>query len=249
MMSALAEVAGIEPGTILGAETDAEQLDLLRDPDTGKLPANVFQLSRARAQRTGPGRRPGSRNKRSDQLARYVTEKYGDPVEGMAAIYAMPLDQLVELLLVADGSKDREDRLITLAERTEAFVERLYADSEAGRALTDKQIENLDKLVERVGDLAKVLKTKPGELALKALNTQLAARREVANYVHSKKPIAVDLTRRADVILNIPGLTDPAAIAGLVGDEELSPEDWARLEPTDFAGFIEHEPDEVADGL
>ena len=240
MMGAIEEVAGVAPGTLLGAEIDTAQLDLLRD-ESGKLPANVFQLTRARTDKVGPGRRPGSRNKRSDQLARYVTEKYGDPVEGMASIYAMPLDQLVELLLVADGSKDREDRLLDLAERTEQFVERLYGDSEAGRALTDKQIEKLDGLVERVGDLAKVLKSKPGELALKALNTQLAARREVALYVHSKKPIAIDTNRRPDVILNIAGMTDPAALADMVGEPELSPEDWDRLEYADFSPVADAE--------
>lgn len=235
-MQAAAELAGADPGTVLGVETDAAQLDLLRDPDTGKLPANVFQLSRQRAAGRGRGRPAGARNKKSDQLGRIIVEKYGDPVEGMAALYAMPLDQLVELLMVADGSKDREEKLMLLADRTVALVDRMYDDSENGRALTDKQIEKLDQLVDRVGDLAKVLKSKPGELSWKAINTQLAARREVAQYVHSKRPVAVDITRRADVILNIPGLTDAAHLAEYVEGGELSEEDMNRLE---YAPFIE----------
>jgi hypothetical protein len=79
-----------------------------------------------------------------------------------------------------------------------------------------------------------VLKAKPGELALKALQTQLAARREVAQYVHGKMPVQVDLNTKADVILNIPGLTDPAALADMVNGGELTDDDLQRLEYAPF---------------
>lgn len=232
MMQAMAEQAGIQPGTMLGVETDAEQLDLLRGDD-GRLPSNVFQLMRQQAaadEKRGPGRRPGSRNKKSDQLAKLIVQKYGDPVEAMAAIYAMPLDQLVELVLVADGSKDREDRLIVLIEQTEDLIRSIYIDRQSVGGLTDKSVDKLDAMIERVGDMAKVLKSKPGELALKALNTQLAAARETALYVHSKRPVAVDVSTRADVILNIPGLTDPTHLAQIVDNANMAVEDWGRLE-------------------
>lgn len=233
LMQAMAVHA--EPGSLLGVDVPTEQLDLLRDADTGKLPADVFRLMRRRSEGRAPGRPPGSKNKKSDALGKLIVEKFGDPVLGMAAIYAMPLDQLVELLLVADGSKDREDRLLELADTTQHFVNRLLDSETAGQALSEKKIDKLTELVERVQEFAKVLKTKPGELALKALNTQLAARREVAMFVHSKMPIAVDHTVKADVILNIPGLTDPAALADYVDAPELTDQDLERLEYTPFA--------------
>lgn len=233
LMQAMAVHA--EPGSLLGVDVPTEQLDLLRDPETGKLPADVFRTMRKRADGRAPGRPPGAKNKKSDALGKLIVQKFGDPVLGMAAIYAMPLDQLVELLLVADGSKDREDRLLELAEQTQDFVSRLERQSvERGASLSDKKIEKLTELVERVQDLAKVLKTKPGELALKALNTQLAARREVAMFVHSKMPIAVDHNVRADVILNVPGLTDPAHLAEYVDNAELTDQDIAGLEYVPF---------------
>lgn len=231
--SSLMRAMQAEAGTVLGVETDAEQLDLLRDPHTGKLPSDVFKLARSQAQARGPGRPKGVGNKKTGQLAKLIVQKYGDPVEGMAAIYAMPLDQLVELLLIADGSKDREDHLIVLVERTQMLVDRLL-DGEQRVPLTDKQVNRLTELVDRVGDLAKSLKTKPGELALKALNTQLAARREVGMYVHSRMPIAIDQNVRADVILNIPGLTDAAHLADYVESPELTDQDLNALEYTPF---------------
>ena len=234
LMRAMASEAGVAPGSVLGAEMDAEQLDLLRDPETQKLPANVFRLARSRAEVRGPGRPKGSLNKKSDQFAKLIVSKYGDPVEGMAAIYAMPLDQLVELLLIADGSKDREERLLAVADKTQMLVDRLL-DGEAGSGVVDSdKLDRISELVERLGDFAKLLKTKPGELALKALNTQLQARREVAQYVRGKMPVAIDVNTRADVILNIPGLTDPAHLAEYVEHQTLTDQDLAGLEYVPF---------------
>ncbi|QNQ09259.1 hypothetical protein [Sphingomonas alpina] len=227
--SSLFQAMEAEVGTVMGVDAGTEQLDLLRDPETGKLPSNVFQLARSRAEGRGVGRPAGARNKKSAQLARLIVEKHGDPVLGMAAIYAMPLDQLVELLLIADGSKERMERFEILADRVQTMVDHML-DGESGRPLTDKQVEKLGELAERMGDLAKTLKSKPGELALKALNTQLQARREVAQYVHGKMPVAIDVNSRADVILNIPGLTDPAHLAEYVEHGELTDVDINRLE-------------------
>lgn len=56
------------------------------------------------------------------------------------------------------------------------------------------------------------------------------AAKEVMPYIHGKQPLRVDVNSRADVILNIPGLTDPAHLAELTGDAELTDEDLARLE-------------------
>ncbi|GGO95003.1 hypothetical protein GCM10011329_18160 [Stakelama pacifica] len=220
------------PGKMLGAEVDAEQLDLLRNPETGKLPANTFRVARRKA-RTGPGRPPGAGNKKSEALAKLIVHKYGDPVEAMAAMYAMPLDQLVELLLIADGSGGREHELFEIARKTQALLDRAL-DGEAG-PLSEKQIERLTELAAKMDGLTQSLKSKPGELALKAMIAQRDAAKEVAQYVHSKRPIAVDMTRRHDVILNIPGLTDVEHLAEMTESGELTEDDLARLEFADFS--------------
>lgn len=84
-------------GESFTAGVDPEQLDLLRD-DKGRLPQDVFQRLRQR----GRGRPPNARNKRNDDLARLIAHQHGDPVLFMASLYSTPLDQLVELMLVAD---------------------------------------------------------------------------------------------------------------------------------------------------
>lgn len=85
-----------DSGALLGLPNDPEQLDMLRDKH-GALPKNVFQLARAQ----GPGRRPGSKNKRNANLAKLVCQQHGDPVLFMASLYSMPLDQVVELMKIA----------------------------------------------------------------------------------------------------------------------------------------------------
>lgn len=234
LMRAVQEEAGA--AAIAGVETTAEQLDLLRDPESGRLPSNVFQLVREQETKRGRGRPKGARNRKSDQLARIIVERYGDPVEGMAALYAMPLDQLVEMLLVADGSRERQERLDALLARTDELFDRV---KEAGLG-DDDTFDKLVTVLDRVADVAKGLKSKPGELALKAINTQLLARREVAPYVHGKMPIQVDHTHRADVILNIPGLTDAAHLAEYAETGEISEDALAAIE---FAQFTDVGPD------
>lgn len=234
LMRAMQEEAGA--AAIAGVETTAEQLDLLRDPETGRLPSDVFQLVREQEAKRGRGRPAGARNRKSDQLAKIIVQRYGDPVEGMAALYAMPLDQLVEMLLVADGSRDRQERLDALLARTDELFDRVKAAGLGNVEAVDKLVTVLD----RVADVAKQLKSKPGELALKALNTQLLARREVGPYVHGKMPIQVDHSHRADVILNIPGLTDAAHLAEYVENGGLSEDALANIE---FAQFEDVGPD------
>lgn len=90
-------------GESLTAGMEPEQLDLLRD-GRGKLPADVFQ--RMRVQARGRGRPVGARNKRTDDLARLIAQQHGDPVMFMASLYSTPLDQLIELMIIADpGTK------------------------------------------------------------------------------------------------------------------------------------------------
>jgi hypothetical protein len=51
-------------------------------------------------------------------------------------------------------------------------------------------------------------------------------------YICGKQPISIDLNARADVILNIPGLTDPAHLAAFVDGAELTEGELERIEYT-----------------
>lgn len=202
--AAFRERAGEEG--ILGAASSPEQLELLRGTD-GKLPGNVFQLMRAEAAKGGPGRPAGSRNKRSDDLAKLIVHRHGDPVMAMAAMYAMPLDQLIELVLIADSTAEREDRLLKLIERAEGLIDTLMAVIKAGAGgeTLGTKVDKVVTLLDRVFDAAKALKMKPGDLAIKALNVQLAAAKATAEYVHSKKPVEANLNVKSDGVLVMPG--------------------------------------------
>lgn len=223
--SALMKAMAAEAGTMLGVEADTEQLDLLRDDD-GQLPTDIFRRMRENAER-GAGRPAGSGNKRTQALAKLIVHKFGDPVEAMASIYAMPLDQLCELLMIADGSRKREERLATSLGDLRDVIRGALARR---GTLSEAQTEQLTTLLDRVEAGFRVLKVKPGELALKAMIMQRDSAREVAQYVHSKMPVAVDVTLRPDVILNIPGLTDPAALQDFVNAPELTQESLEALE-------------------
>lgn len=219
-------------GGIAGAEMGAEQLDLLRDKETGKLPANVFQLIRDQGRAGGgPGRKPGSRNKRNQKLAQLICQEHGDPVLYMASIYSMPLDQLVEMLRLADDSAALEERLYALAEKIEADVFALLAKA----SLTLKQVDQLGGLVDRLGDIAKVLRNKPGDLAVKALALQKQAAAEVATYVHGKQPVSLHVEGRIDAVILAPSLAgttfaDPRIVEGEIRRRGLEGVDLEKLE-------------------
>lgn len=141
-----------EPG-LFGVATDADAIDALRDAK-GNLPRNAFQLVRQQEREgRGRGRPKGAGNKRNEQIAKLVCQKFGDPVQAMASLYAMPLDQLVELVKLVDPGKD-------------------------GKA---------------------------GDIAIKALNVQLAAAKATAEYVHSKKPVEATVSLKTDGVLVFPG--------------------------------------------
>lgn len=208
---------------LFGTETTAEQLDLLRD-DEGRLPTNLFQQVRSR----GRGRPPGSPNKANRKIAQLVCQKFGDPVLELASLGFMPLDQLVESLIAATGHTAMEAKLLELVEKTITRVTELKANaSEEARA-------DLQELVDSVLRASSRFALKPGDLAEAAMRIKKDALKEVAPYVHGKQPIAIDVTGKADVILNIPGLTDPTHLAELTGGGGLSPEALERLEYASF---------------
>jgi hypothetical protein len=196
--------------TLIGAPVDVEQLELLRDPATGRLPANVFQIARAQG-RVGAGRPKGVGNKRNVTLAKLICNQFGDPVMAMASIYARPIDQLIELILVADSTAEREQRLLDLVDRTEDLVKAALRDPLL--LLSDRKLEQLTGLLDRVLDAAKALKMKPGDLAIKAINLQLTAARAVAEYVHSKKPVEANLNISSSGVIVMPP-PQPSAGAG-----------------------------------
>lgn len=193
------------PG-IMGAEASAEQLDLLRGED-GRLPDNVFQLAREAERKAG--RPKGAVNKRSSDLAKLLASKFPDPVQFQASIYAMPLDQLCEALLVADGTIARQRAVDALLEDLGDRVGEL-AKAAKGKGASADAIERLAEACEALEGAARRSQGKPGDVALKALNLQLAAARTVSEYWHSKKPVEAVVTHRADAVLVMPS-AQPAA--------------------------------------
>lgn len=197
---------GGEP-SFLGVAASAEQLDLLRDAD-GKLPKDVFRLVRDGKVDRGSGRPKGSRNKRNDDVARYYTQRFGDPLIAIGELANTPFDQLIELILVADSTAEREERLLRLIDSAEDLIKSLMDSIKSGALAAgdklDQRIEKVATLLDRVFDAAKALKMKPGDLAIKALNLQLAAHKVALEYVHSKKPVEANVNVRSDgVILGI----------------------------------------------
>lgn len=84
----------------LGPLPCAVQLNLLRD-ESGKVSEQAIQQVRGR------GRRPGSRNKRNRIIAKYIIEKFGDPMDALGNIAAMPLADLCVLLREAQGGETK----------------------------------------------------------------------------------------------------------------------------------------------
>lgn len=191
-----------EQQALFGGGADPLALDARRD-ENGKLPTTIFRDIRAGA--AGPrgrGRPAGSRNKRSGDLAKLIVHQHGDPVLAMASIYSTPLDQLVEMLLIADGSQERQGELQHLIEQlTEAVT---LAVGAVRSNLSDDTVRELAKTIGKLEQACNTLQGKPGDLAMKALNAQLAAAREVAAYVHSKKPTEQHVKVSSDGVLVMP---------------------------------------------
>lgn len=193
--------------SMFGADASADEVDALRDAK-GRLPADAFRRLRRGNGKRGPGRPLGAVGKRNEQLAKLVMQEYGDPVLGGAALYAMPLDQLCEMLQVADGSRERQEQQDELLSVLAARVEELTLTVRIAARSVDPG--ELTKAADRLADAAEALQDtsthtgKSGALALQALNLQLMARRFVAEYVHSKRAVAVDVTHKTDGLLVMP---------------------------------------------
>lgn len=77
-----------------------EQLDNLPRTRGGRYGREELRNLRRHGER---GRPPGSRNKRNVKFAQYFTQKFGDPLDVMGEIMAMPLDALLEHMEAAQG--------------------------------------------------------------------------------------------------------------------------------------------------
>ncbi len=84
--------ADVAPGgqqlALLPGQTDSERDELM------PLGSNAETKSQA----TGVGRPRGAHNRRTDLVARYLVERYGDPLEGDVAFGMMPLRELIPTL-------------------------------------------------------------------------------------------------------------------------------------------------------
>lgn len=90
-----------------GAERAADALAIQHElglPETARL----VELRQKRGQ---AGRPPGARNKRSEEVARYVIETLGDPLVHLAAIATMRIDELAAALGCSAFEAAQERRL------------------------------------------------------------------------------------------------------------------------------------------
>lgn len=195
---------GYAPVGIFGAEASPEQLDLLRD-DNGKLPQNVFSMVRAR----GPGRPKDAINKASREVAKFILHKYGCPVEYLASIRSMPLDQCVQSLMEAEGFSEREEKLFSLIEQANAMMIKAMDEN-----WSEEKLKLVDRMLERIERAASSMKAKPGDLAVKALSLQMNAAVNEARYVRSQKPVEANVNIKSDGTILMGGAVTSAEWQG-----------------------------------
>jgi hypothetical protein len=122
--------------------------------------------------------RSGAKNKRSKRIADYYVQRYGDPLDALGQLANTPLRQLIEVLMEADGSAEREARLLEGVDEAVAHLKLLSAipgDAKDKREIAEKLAEAIDKLA----FAASRISGKPGKLALDALALQMQAHKEV----------------------------------------------------------------------
>lgn len=172
---------------MLGADVGADQLDLLRGAD-GRLPHNVFQISRQR----GAGRPTGASNTKTKDVARLFQQRWGDPLNHLGSIMATPTDQGVEMLILAEGGRDKEKKLEALCDEAMEMLKRALDED-----WSEKRLKVVEKIVDSAERAALALKNKPGDLALKFENLRLMAAKEATKYVHSAMPVKMQIDSNA----------------------------------------------------
>jgi hypothetical protein len=208
-----------------------QQLELMRTAD-GSLPVGAIHMARK------AGRPKNARNKRSKKIADYYVQRYGDPLDAIGQMANTPLRQLIEVLMEADGSAEREARLLSAVDEAVDHIKSLRmipGDAKDKLALAEDLADAIDKLTLA----ATRISGKPGKLALDALALQFHAHKEALLYVHGKQPISVDLVGKADLVIFAPELLkehgiDPVALQAAIeerGLEAFDADSMRLLEP------------------
>lgn len=110
LVDALVEVSGREPGEFF---VSAEQMDLLTDERGQPLPGALKAARQAerRAEQQGAGRPKGSRNKRTQELAKWFIHQFGDPLAVLGEIMTMPVDVLYQQMVLAQGGEAKDKKI------------------------------------------------------------------------------------------------------------------------------------------
>lgn len=248
-MSGAGAVAAIERSAVvpLGVSNlpDPQQLELLRGPD-GALPIGAIHVVRGR------GRPLNSRNKRSKKIADYYVQRYGDPLDAIGQMANTPLRQLIEVLMEADGSAEREARLLEGVEEALAHIKALSNRNWTGDINTSRELAgDLADAIDKLALAAERISGKPGKLALDALALQMQAHVRALEYVHGKQPISVDVAHKVDAVIFAPELLkahgiDPAELQQAVnarGLEAFDADSMKLIEHVEDADFTEVGPD------
>jgi hypothetical protein len=217
-----------------------QQLELMRAPD-GTLPVSAIALGRK------AGRPKGARNKRSKKIAEYYVQRYGDPIDAIGQLANTPLRQLIEVIMEADGSTEREAKLLEGVEEAIECIRSLSKRNWSGDVNTSRELaEDLSDAIEKLARAAQAISGKPGKLALDALALQMQAHVKALEYVHGKQPISVDIAGRIDAVIFAPELLkqhgiDPVELESAVNKGGLAAFDEDRLQIVD-ATDAEFEP-------
>jgi hypothetical protein len=233
MTGAVAPVNAIERAAPVPLGTSSlpcpQQLELMRGAD-GSLPAGAIHAVRGR------GRPKGALNKRSKRIADYYVQRYGDPLDAIGQLANTPLRQLIEVLLEADGSAEREAKVLEGVDQAVAAIKELRRLPEANHADVAGRLADA---IERLASAAAATTGKAGKLALDALALQTQAQFKAAEYVHGKQPIAIDLRKQADVVLVAPELLkehgiDPTKLADAIAQRGLEALDSLTMVDGEF---------------
>lgn len=226
---AVAKELGEKPGrALLGVNATAEQIDLKLDEarETGK---NVFRLLRQEPGGSAPkrGRPEGAGNKQNADIAKLLAHKgIKDPVEYLAEIYNTPLDQLCALALAADGTSERQAQLDTLIGKAVDSMDRLSRRlSLLGAEVTEQHVKAAEELRRSTEELVKLSAqkaTKPGDVAIKLINAQIASAKAVAEYWHSKRPVEAKVQFEQLPTIFMPGAGSARDVNAATQDTQLA---------------------------
>lgn len=162
----------------------------------------------------GRGRPKGSQNRRQQDIAAYIVQRYGDPLDAMGNIMATPLETLVAVLRAADNP-DRVDEL----ERLEALVSRVAENMTA---------KDRDKIYSR---LMRYMSARPID-AMEVANWWKSIVADLTTYVHGRKPQQVDFTVRPAAQIYMPGVNVPSGTSAAQVDQAMRLADASGVDIT-----------------